>query len=69
MTYLLRDVCLYGNENGRAPMLSAIVVNKASREPSEQFSSLARSLPFSRSGAWSWHDEQQALLTRYREGS
>jgi hypothetical protein len=42
MTYLLKDVCLHGNEDGRAPMLSAIVVNKASGEPSDQFSRLAR---------------------------
>ncbi|WP_329149495.1 hypothetical protein OIU91_23245 [Streptomyces sp. NBC_01456] len=68
MTYLLKDVCLYGNEDGRAPMLSAIVVNKASREPSDQFSSLARSLPFSRPGHWSWRDEQQEVFARYGEG-
>nr|WP_155073584.1 hypothetical protein [Streptomyces taklimakanensis] len=67
MTYLLRDVCLYSNEDGRAPMLSAIVVNKASREPSDQFSSLARSLPFSRSVNWSWRDEQQKVFAQYRE--
>ncbi|NEB00351.1 hypothetical protein [Streptomyces sp. SID13726] len=67
MTYLLRDVCLHGNADGRDPMLSAIVVNKASREPSEQFSILARSLPFSRSGDWSWRDEQERVFGRYRE--
>ncbi|MGW7545117.1 hypothetical protein ACWGKQ_29030 [Streptomyces sp. NPDC054770] len=50
-------------------MLSAIVVNKAGREPSEQFSDLVRGLPFSRSDEWSRHDEQQALFTHYREGS
>ncbi|WP_101254053.1 hypothetical protein [Streptomyces barkulensis] len=67
MTYLLKDVCLYSNEDGRAPMLSAIVVNKASREPSAQFSNLARSLPFSRPADWSWRDEQQEVFAQYRE--
>ncbi|MEU7722701.1 hypothetical protein [Streptomyces tibetensis] len=67
MTYLLRDVCFYGNKDGRAPMLSAIVVNKASGEPSDQFSSLARNLPFSLPVNWSWRDEQQKVFTDYRE--
>ncbi|WP_217142854.1 hypothetical protein [Streptomyces sp. AC627_RSS907] len=67
MTYLLKDVCLHHNEDGRAPMLSAIVVNKASREPSDQFSGLARSLPFSRSANWSWRDEQQQVFAQHRE--
>lgn len=67
MTYLLKDVCLYDNEDGRAPMLSAIVVNKASREPSGQFSDLARSLPFSRPDNWSWRDEQQQVFARHGE--
>ena len=65
MTYLLRDVCLYENEDGRAPMLSVIVVNKASKEPSEQFSTLARSLPFSRSGEWTWRDEQAVVFAQF----
>ncbi|WP_329526666.1 hypothetical protein [Streptomyces sp. NBC_01462] len=65
MAYLLRDVCLYENEDGRAPMLSAIVVNKVSKEPSDQFSALARSLPFSRSGEWTWRDEQRVVFARY----
>ncbi|MFJ2724490.1 hypothetical protein [Streptomyces collinus] len=68
MTYLLKDVCLHQNEAGRAPMLSAIVVNKASREPSDQFSGLARSLPFSRLANWSWRHEQQQVFAQYREG-
>lgn len=65
MTYLLRDVCLYENEDGRGPMLSAIVVNKASKEPSEQFTVLARSLPFSRSSDWTWRDEQRAVFAQH----
>lgn len=68
MTYLLRDVCLHGNDDGRAPMLSAIVVNKATREPSDQFSALARGLPFSRPADWSWQDEQQKVFALHREG-
>lgn len=67
MTYLLKDVCLHRNEDGRAPMLSAIVVNKASREPSAQFSGLARSVPFSRPANWSWRDEQQQVFAQHRE--
>ncbi|MEF2528324.1 MULTISPECIES: hypothetical protein [Streptomyces] len=67
MTYLLKDVCLHGNEDGRAPMLSAIVVNKASRRPSEQFSVLARSAPFSRPADWTWQDEQRDVFARYGE--
>ncbi|GGT01310.1 MULTISPECIES: hypothetical protein [Streptomyces] len=67
MTYLLKDVCLHGNEDGRAPMLSAIVVNKASRKPSDQFSTLARSVPFSRPADWTWQDEQRDVFARYSE--
>ncbi|MEV7887099.1 hypothetical protein ACWD3I_43160 [Streptomyces sp. NPDC002817] len=67
MTYLLKDVCLHRNDDGRAPMLSAIVVNKASREPSEQFSGLARTLPFSRPTNWSWRDEQQQVFAQHRK--
>ncbi|AJE41148.1 hypothetical protein [Streptomyces nodosus] len=67
MTYLLKDVCLHRNEDGRAPMLSAIVVNKASREPSDQFSGLARSLPFARPANWTWRDEQQQVFAQHRE--
>ncbi|CAL9567519.1 hypothetical protein [Streptomyces sp. enrichment culture] len=67
MTYLLKDVCLHRNEDGRAPMLSAIVVNKASGEPSGQFSDLARTLPFSRPADWSWRDEQQRVFAQHRE--
>jgi hypothetical protein len=59
-------VCLHRNEEGRAPMLSAIVVNKASREPSDQFSGLARSLHFSRPANWTWRDEQQ-VFAQHRE--
>ena len=66
MTYLLEDVCLYENEDGGGPMLSAIVVNKGSREPSAQFSVLARGLPFTRSGDWTWRDEQQAVFAAYQ---
>ncbi|MFD9124615.1 hypothetical protein [Kitasatospora sp. NPDC059571] len=65
MTYLLEDVCLHENADGGAPMLSAIVVNKASREPSGQFSVLARRLPFARPAEWTWQDEQRALFARY----
>ncbi|MFD7129993.1 hypothetical protein [Streptomyces sp. NPDC059894] len=67
MTYLLKDVCFNRNEDGRAPMLSAIVVNKASREPSDQFSALARSLPFSRPANWSWREEQQQVFAQHRK--
>lgn len=66
MTYLLKDVCLHRNDDGRKPMLSAIVVNKASREPSDQFSGLARSLPFSRLTTWDWRDEQQQVFAQHR---
>ncbi|WP_327688962.1 hypothetical protein [Streptomyces tubercidicus] len=67
MTHLLKDVCLHGNEDGRAPMLSALVVNKASRVPSEQFSVLARGLPFSRPGDWTWQDERRAVFAAFRD--
>ncbi|MFJ1879097.1 hypothetical protein [Streptomyces chartreusis] len=48
-------------------MLSAIVVNKASQEPSAKFSGLARSLPFSRSANWTWRDEQQEVFAQHSE--
>jgi hypothetical protein len=47
-------------------MLSAIVVNKASRVPSDQFSRLARSMPFSRPADWTWQDEQQRVFAQHR---
>lgn len=68
MTYLLKDVCLHDNDDGRAPMLSAIVVNKASREPSGQFSALARGLPFSRPADWTWRDEQEQVFAQHAPG-
>lgn len=43
------------------------VVNKASREPSGQFSDLARSVPFSRPASWTWQDEQQRVFAQHRE--
>ncbi|MFF4289559.1 hypothetical protein ACFY0R_30295 [Streptomyces sp. NPDC001633] len=67
MTYLLKDVCLHGNEDGRAPMLSVLVVNKTSRVPSEQFSVLARQPPFSRLGDWTWQEERRAVFAAFRD--
>ncbi|MFC9732540.1 hypothetical protein ACFWGM_21605 [Streptomyces roseolus] len=62
MTYLLKDVCLHDNDDGRSPMLSALVVNKATQEPSDQFSALARTEPFTRPTDWTWQDEQQRVF-------
>ncbi|MGW5355315.1 hypothetical protein ACWERV_32950 [Streptomyces sp. NPDC004031] len=67
MTYLLKGVCLHDNADGRAPMLSAIVVNKASHEPSGQFSSLARERPFSRPVGWDWRKEQQRVFAQFHQ--
>ncbi|MFD6249984.1 hypothetical protein [Streptomyces roseolus] len=44
-------------------MLSALVVNKATQEPSDQFSALARTEPFARPADWTWQDEQQRVFT------
>lgn len=65
MTHLLKDVCLHDNDDGRAPMLSTLVVNKATQEPSAQFSPLARTDPFTRPADWTWQDEQQRVFTHH----
>ncbi|MFI8252760.1 hypothetical protein ACWEPA_04975 [Streptomyces filamentosus] len=65
MTHLLKDVCLHDNDDGRAPMLSALVVNKATQEPSAQFSTLARTDPFTRPADWTWQDEQQRVFAHH----
>ncbi|MFJ4867484.1 hypothetical protein [Streptomyces sp. NPDC088757] len=65
MTYLLKDVCLHDNDDGRSPMLSALVVNKATREPSDQFSTLARTEPFTRPADWTWQEEQQRVFAHH----
>ncbi|TFE58540.1 hypothetical protein E3E14_00460 [Streptomyces sp. ICN441] len=65
MSELLADVCHREHTRG-APMLSALVVNKASGKPSGQFFELAKSAPFDRTDSdWSWERERSRVFNYY----
>ncbi|MFJ6522578.1 hypothetical protein ACIQJ4_30515 [Streptomyces filamentosus] len=66
MTHLLKNDCPHDNDDGRAPMLSALVVNKTpQKKPPAQLSTLARTDPFTRPADWTWQDEQQRVFTHH----
>ncbi|MEU3399132.1 hypothetical protein [Streptomyces filamentosus] len=65
MTHLLKDDCPHDNDDGRAPTPSALAVNKATQKPPAQFSTLARTDPFTRPADWTWQDEQQRVFTHH----
>ncbi|MGK5498020.1 hypothetical protein [Streptomyces sp. URMC 125] len=65
---LLGDACRRDSQ-GPQPMLSAIVILKATGRPAEQFFELANGAPFHRTAAdWTWEQERARLFARYREG-
>ncbi|MGY1584737.1 hypothetical protein [Streptomyces sp. MN13] len=66
MSLLLADVCRR-DSTGRDPMLSALVVNAASRKPSDQFFELAITEFLRRDPDWTWERERDAVLARYRD--
>lgn len=67
MSDLLADTC-HREHKGGAPMLSALVVNKASGRPSGQFFELAKSAPFHRAAPdWSWELERAHVFAHYSQ--
>jgi hypothetical protein len=65
MSLLLKDACLRDNRDGRNPMLSAIVINKHSKKPSDQFFELAKGRPFYRTDPdWTWMHERDRVFGR-----
>ncbi|MFE9042921.1 hypothetical protein ACFY9F_18440 [Streptomyces sp. NPDC012421] len=67
ISQLLGDACRRDSE-GTDPMLSAIVILKASGRPAGQFFELANAAPFHRTHAdWTWEQERARVFARYRE--
>lgn len=67
ISHLLSDACRRDSE-GIEPMLSSIVILKATSRPAGQFFELARGAPFHRRAAdWTWEQERARVFARYRE--
>lgn len=67
ISLLLGDTCRRDSE-GLAPMLSAIVILKATGRPAGQFFEPANGAPFHRTAAdWTWEQEHARVFARYRE--
>ncbi|MFG2845706.1 hypothetical protein ACGF12_21400 [Kitasatospora sp. NPDC048296] len=67
ISLLLGDACR-SDSQGRDPMLSAIVILKATGRPAGQFFELAKGAPFHRTAAdWTWEQERARVFARYRE--
>lgn len=68
MSNLLEAVCRAEADRGVPVMLTAIVVNKRTREPSGQFHVLAMTDPFRRGDVpgWTWETEKAAVFEHYR---
>ncbi|TLQ44907.1 hypothetical protein [Streptomyces marianii] len=67
ISLLLGDACRR-DSLGLEPMLSAIVVLKATGRPAGQFFELTKGAPFSRTAADStWEQERARVFARYRE--
>ncbi|MFC5854586.1 hypothetical protein ACFPZI_23150 [Streptomyces chlorus] len=68
ISFLLGDACRRDSQ-GLEPMLSAIVILKATGRPAGQFFELANGAPFHRTAAdWTWEQERARVFARYREG-
>ncbi|MGY1454365.1 hypothetical protein [Streptomyces sp. SS8] len=67
MPYLLEDASARDNQDGRLPMLSALVVSQSTRQPSGGFFSLARREPYERPGddMELWTRELRSLAEHY----
>ncbi|MGA5320170.1 hypothetical protein ACPCIU_06980 [Streptomyces seoulensis] len=66
MSLLLADVCRR-DSTGREPMLSALVVNRSSQKPSDQFFELAVTEFHRRDPGWTWERERDAVFDRYSD--
>ena len=65
MSLLLADVSRQ-DSTGRDPMLSALVVNASSGQPSDRFFELAVTEFRRRDPEWTWERERDAVFARYR---
>jgi hypothetical protein len=68
ISLLLGDACRRDGQ-GPWPMLSAIVILKATGRPAGQFFEPANGAPFHRTAAdWTWEQERARVFARYRDG-
>jgi hypothetical protein len=68
ISLLLGDACRR-DSHGLDPMISAIVILKATGRPAGQFFELAMGAPFHRTAPdWTWEQERARVFARYREG-
>ncbi|MEU4588477.1 hypothetical protein AB0F92_41630 [Kitasatospora aureofaciens] len=67
MSHLLEAACRVEADRGVPVMLTAIVVNKRTRRPSDQFEALANTEPFRRGDVpgWTWETEKAAVFEYY----
>ncbi|MEU6865513.1 hypothetical protein ABZ924_19990 [Streptomyces sp. NPDC046876] len=67
MSHLLEAACRVEADRGVPVMLTAIVVNKRTRRPSDQFQTLAEREPFRRGDVpgWTWEAEKAAVFAHY----
>jgi hypothetical protein len=67
MSHLLEAACRVEADRGVPVMLTAIVVNKRTRRPSDQFQELAKTAPFRRGDVpgWTWETEKAAVFEHY----
>ncbi len=67
MSNLLEAACRVEADRDVPVMLTAIVVNKQSKRPSDQFEVLAKTEPFRRGDQpdWTWETEQKRVFAHY----
>ncbi len=67
MSDLLAAACRVEEGRGAPVMLTAIVVNKRTGRPSDQFQALAETEPFLRGNVpnWTWEKEKAAVFAHY----
>ncbi|MFE5586279.1 hypothetical protein [Kitasatospora sp. NPDC056531] len=67
MSNLLEAACRVEADRGVPVMLTAIVVNKRSKRPSDQFEELAKTAPFRRGDepGWTWETEKRRVFAHY----
>ncbi|OEJ22647.1 hypothetical protein BGK67_33685 [Streptomyces subrutilus] len=68
MSRLLKAACEVEADRRAPVMLTAIVVNKRTKQPSPQFEVLAKSEQFRRGDVqgWTWETERDAVFNHYR---
>ncbi|MEV7445717.1 hypothetical protein AB0O22_32050 [Streptomyces sp. NPDC091204] len=68
MSRLLKAACEVEADRGVSVMLTAIVVNKRTKQPSAEFEVLAKSDRFRRGDVpnWTWKTERDGVFNQYR---